>query len=92
MTPWVHVRRHIHDNEYQNSLIELLIEMFLSGGGLKGISSMEKRYMIKIKIGKTLLMFAKSEEEARGKIQDYLDGNIDSVETVSIEEVKSFYL
>lgn len=52
---------------------------------------MKKRYMIKIKIEKTLLMFANNEEEARGKIQDYLDDNIDKVETLSVEEVESFF-
>ena len=36
-------------------------------------------------------MFAKSEEEARSKIQDYLDDNIDGVETLSVEEVDSFF-
>lgn len=52
---------------------------------------MSKRYVIKIKIDKTLLLFANSEEEARGKIQDYYEANEGDVETVSVKEVDSFH-
>lgn len=50
-----------------------------------------KRYVIKIKIEKTLLIFAKSELEARDKIQGFLHGNEDSVDTISVEEVDNFF-
>lgn len=52
---------------------------------------MKKRYQIKIKVAKTLLMFADSEDAARGLIQDYIDEHPDSVETLSVTEVDSFF-
>lgn len=53
---------------------------------------MSRRYVIKIKIEKTLLMFADNETEARGKIQDYIDKDTtDNVETISVERVNKFF-
>lgn len=51
---------------------------------------MEKRYVITIKIEKSILLFANSEEEARGKIQDYYDADPMAIETIKVEEVDSF--
>lgn len=45
-----------------------------------------KKYLIKIKITRTVLAFAKNEDEARLKIQDYVNAYSDDIEEIKIEE------
>lgn len=51
----------------------------------------DKRFVIKILLEKTIMLFAKSEDEAREKIQDYVV-DPQAIESIDVEEVKKFNL